>query len=167
MKKIIASILACIIMAVGFVGCNTSDVLTSVVQKTYSLTLTAQNVVTTANATNMATIATVLNVSLGVVDSALAYVTPKVTSQKVLDAIAKARASIVTVRTALTNLTPATLEQTRQTILASIDVMKSTVVSVADYFKIPLPVTMKASTGDPIKDLKDANDALSEIRNKK
>lgn len=165
MKKIISAFL----VAIMFAGCTANETLTAILQKTYSLTTTAQTIVNNASPESFAKIASTLDVSLGFVSSALTYVTPKVTNPKVTEAIVKAQASIVTVQSALKTLTPETMAQTKATVVMSLDVMKTTIAAVSEYFNIPLPVaTVKATANaDPIKDLQDAASALDKVLPKK
>jgi cob(I)alamin adenosyltransferase len=162
-------ILALFIVSFLIVGCTPSSVVTTVVQKAYSLTTTAQVIVNNASPESFAKMAVTIDASLGFISTALNYISPKITNPTIVAAIAKVQASIVTVQAALKTLTPETLVQTKAIVVSTLDNIKSTIATIASYFDIPLPVTSANVTvsADPIKDLQKAMDDLNKALPKK
>jgi len=164
MKKILFAML---MSALIFTGCNAKDTIKSVILKTYNVVCAAEGIVKNSDTATFVSIAQILDPALGYVNTSLIYINGKVTDEKVKAAIEKTIVIITNVKLALKTITPENLEATKLTVIASIDNIKGTVVTIGKYFGVEFPTVVAASNVDPAKQLKDAMEELSKALPKK
>jgi len=159
-KYILAGLL---VMGLVVAGCNAKDIIKSLVEKAYKVTVNTENLVTKSSTEEFVLTVKLMDTPLKLLKATLGYVETKITDQKVKDAIAKGIKAIDKITTVVANITPEKVNEVKVTVLSSLEDVKIALKFIGEYVGAIFPTASVASNADPKKELNTSCDDLSKL----
>lgn len=157
-------ILACILMlGILLSGCNAKDIVKSLVEKAYKVTVNVENVVIKTSTEEFIITVKLLDTPLRLLKTTLGYVETKIKDQKVKDAIAKGIKAIDKIIVAVSSITPEKVNEVKVTVMSSLEDVKLALKFIGEYVGAQFPTVSIAANADVKNELTISCNDLSKL----